>query len=206
MAAGVFSIAFPSDRVERPCRKYKISTSAIALLDGAIALNERAQMDEETAMGRSINLKIVSQTARRGSSSASRHRYEPADEEAREGSGLNIRSLRYLFDGERINPLQTPKSIGIEDGNAVDAVMEQTGGGPGGPDLNAFSPPPLRAVRRLTPMTKRLKTYKASLPGEPVTFKDVSRDAVTKPWPAKFVAEQECKEGFNKKCVCRNRK
>ena len=178
-------------------------TSAIALLDDAIALNERAQMDEETALGRSINLKVVSH------GKAVFYKIKPnahlnllmkAHAHAQR-QGIN--SLRFFFEGNRINKGQTPIDLGMKDGDVVDVLMELQGGGA---DLNAFSPPPLRAVRRLTPMTKRLKTYKASLPGEPVTFKYVSRNAVTKPWPAKFVAEQECKEGFNKKCVCRNRK
>eukprot|EP00741_Cyanophora_paradoxa_P008255 tig00001278_g7985.t1 len=37
-------------------------------------------------------------------------------------------SIRFMFDGQRIQPHQTPEEIGMEDGDEIDAMMEQVGG------------------------------------------------------------------------------
>jgi len=37
-------------------------------------------------------------------------------------------AVRFLFDGSRINPNQTPKDLDMEDGDSIDAMMEQVGG------------------------------------------------------------------------------
>ena len=42
--------------------------------------------------------------------------------------GMNSGSLRFNFDGERINPQSTPLSLGMEDKDVIDALQEQTGG------------------------------------------------------------------------------
>ena len=36
--------------------------------------------------------------------------------------------IRFLFDGNRVQPEQTAEDIGMEDGDIMDAVTEQTGG------------------------------------------------------------------------------
>ena len=42
--------------------------------------------------------------------------------------GVQLRAIRFLFDGERIREDQTPQDIGLEDGDSIDVVMEQVGG------------------------------------------------------------------------------
>jgi len=42
--------------------------------------------------------------------------------------GVNLRAVRFLFDGERIGENQTPKELGLEDQDSIDVVMEQVGG------------------------------------------------------------------------------
>ena len=42
--------------------------------------------------------------------------------------GVNLKSVRFLFDGERVREDQTPKDLGLEDGDSIDVVMEQVGG------------------------------------------------------------------------------
>ena len=42
--------------------------------------------------------------------------------------GVNRTSVRFLFDGERITDQQTPKDLGLEEGDSIDVVMEQVGG------------------------------------------------------------------------------
>mmetsp|Transcript_4029 Transcript_4029/g.18393 ORF Transcript_4029/g.18393 Transcript_4029/m.18393 type:complete len:93 (+) Transcript_4029:94-372(+) len=37
-------------------------------------------------------------------------------------------AVRFLFDGQRINPTQTPQELDMEDGDSIDAMMEQVGG------------------------------------------------------------------------------
>ncbi|EPX70496.1 SUMO protein [Schizosaccharomyces octosporus yFS286] len=45
---------------------------------------------------------------------------------ARQGKTMN--SLRFLVDGERIRPDQTPAELDMEDGDQIEAVLEQLGG------------------------------------------------------------------------------
>ena len=42
--------------------------------------------------------------------------------------GVQLRSIRFLFDGERIREDQTPQDLELEDGDSIDVVMEQVGG------------------------------------------------------------------------------
>jgi small ubiquitin-related modifier len=37
-------------------------------------------------------------------------------------------TLRFLYDGNRLRGEQTPKELDMEDGDMVDAVLQQTGG------------------------------------------------------------------------------
>jgi small ubiquitin-related modifier len=41
---------------------------------------------------------------------------------------LNIANVRFLFDGERLHEGQTPKDLGMENGDEIDVVIEQVGG------------------------------------------------------------------------------
>ena len=43
--------------------------------------------------------------------------------------GVNAASVRFLFDGQRINPMQTPQELEMEDGDVIDVMVEQQGGG-----------------------------------------------------------------------------
>ncbi|OEH80585.1 ubiquitin-like protein smt3 [Cyclospora cayetanensis] len=43
--------------------------------------------------------------------------------------GQSIDSVRFLYDGERVKPEKTPMDLGIEDGDVIDAMVQQTGGG-----------------------------------------------------------------------------
>jgi small ubiquitin-related modifier len=42
--------------------------------------------------------------------------------------GVQVGSLRFLLDGERVTGEQTPKMLELEDGDQIDAVLEQVGG------------------------------------------------------------------------------
>ena len=42
--------------------------------------------------------------------------------------GLPFDGVRFLYDGERLLPTQTPAELGMEDGDEIDALVEQTGG------------------------------------------------------------------------------
>ncbi|KAI6043650.1 ubiquitin-related domain-containing protein [Pisolithus marmoratus] len=37
-------------------------------------------------------------------------------------------TFKFVFEGNRLNPTATPASIGMEDGDMIDAVLEQLGG------------------------------------------------------------------------------
>ena len=43
--------------------------------------------------------------------------------------GVNSASVRFLFDGQRLNPQQTPQELEMEDGDVIDVMVEQQGGG-----------------------------------------------------------------------------
>lgn len=45
-----------------------------------------------------------------------------------ERQALLPNTLRYLFDGNRLRGEQTPKSVDMEEGDMVDAVVAQVGG------------------------------------------------------------------------------
>ena len=42
--------------------------------------------------------------------------------------GIDQNSVRFLFDGTRINPNQTPQELEMEDGDVIDCMVEQSGG------------------------------------------------------------------------------
>ena len=42
--------------------------------------------------------------------------------------GVDPAALRFLLDGEPVNPDQTPKMLELEDQDQIDAVLEQVGG------------------------------------------------------------------------------
>lgn len=45
-----------------------------------------------------------------------------------ERKSINPNSIRFLFDGQRINETDTPKSLGMEENDVIDALLQQTGG------------------------------------------------------------------------------
>ena len=42
--------------------------------------------------------------------------------------GVNPQTVRFLFDGERIQDSATPFELGMQDQDEIDAMVEQTGG------------------------------------------------------------------------------
>lgn len=42
---------------------------------------------------------------------------------------MSITNVRFLFDGERLHETQTPKELNMENGDEIDVVVEQVGGG-----------------------------------------------------------------------------
>ncbi len=41
---------------------------------------------------------------------------------------ISVSSVRFLYDGQRIDQDQTPSDLGMEDNDIIDAVLQQTGG------------------------------------------------------------------------------
>jgi len=41
---------------------------------------------------------------------------------------IDPNSIRFLYDGQRIQAEQTPKELDMEDNDIIDAVLQQTGG------------------------------------------------------------------------------
>ena len=44
--------------------------------------------------------------------------------------GVPVTSLRFLFDGRRINDDETPKALEMEQDDVIEVYQEQTGGAP----------------------------------------------------------------------------
>ncbi|CAJ1795046.1 unnamed protein product [Sphenostylis stenocarpa] len=42
---------------------------------------------------------------------------------------VDFNSIAFLFDGRRLRPEQTPDELEMEDGDEIDAMLHQTGGG-----------------------------------------------------------------------------
>ncbi|EUD68182.1 hypothetical protein C922_01200 [Plasmodium inui San Antonio 1] len=42
--------------------------------------------------------------------------------------GQSMEAVRFLYDGDRIHGDNTPDQLGIEDGDVIDAMVQQTGG------------------------------------------------------------------------------
>lgn len=45
-----------------------------------------------------------------------------------ESCGLNEGSVRFLYDGDCFSSEDTPRSLGMEEGDSIDALLRQTGG------------------------------------------------------------------------------
>lgn len=43
--------------------------------------------------------------------------------------GKDPGSLRFVYDGERLSPTETPAERSMEDGDVIDALLQQVGGG-----------------------------------------------------------------------------
>ena len=42
--------------------------------------------------------------------------------------GQALQAIRFVYDGNRISETDTPKSLGMEDNDVIDAMLAQTGG------------------------------------------------------------------------------
>ena len=42
--------------------------------------------------------------------------------------GISSTAIRFLYDGRRINPDQTPKDLNMENGDTINATLEETSG------------------------------------------------------------------------------
>ena len=42
--------------------------------------------------------------------------------------GIDIRSVRFMYDGNSMSPSDTPESLGMEDCDIIDAFLAQIGG------------------------------------------------------------------------------
>jgi len=45
-----------------------------------------------------------------------------------ERQAINVNAIRFLYDGNRINDDDTPYSLGMEDNDTIDVMVEQIGG------------------------------------------------------------------------------
>lgn len=43
--------------------------------------------------------------------------------------GVSVSALRFLIDGDRVDPDKTPESLGLEEHDQIDCMLNQNGGG-----------------------------------------------------------------------------
>ncbi|KZO97266.1 small ubiquitin-related modifier [Calocera viscosa TUFC12733] len=43
--------------------------------------------------------------------------------------GKDVQTIRFLYDGERLGEDETPSSLDMQDGDTIDVMVEQVGGG-----------------------------------------------------------------------------
>ena len=43
--------------------------------------------------------------------------------------GIDVNSLRFMLDGERVQPTETPKTLELAENDQIDVLLTQTGGG-----------------------------------------------------------------------------
>lgn len=43
-------------------------------------------------------------------------------------NGYHSRSVRFIYEGDRVKETDTPATLGMEDGDEIDAMIEQHGG------------------------------------------------------------------------------
>jgi small ubiquitin-related modifier len=79
--------------------------------------NETLQLKVKNSEGKETVFKLKKSTALRKMMDAYCQR-----------EGLPADGVRFLFEGERLNREHTPESLGMEDGDVIDALIEQTGG------------------------------------------------------------------------------
>ena len=56
--------------------------------------------------------------------------------------------VRFVFDGQRVNPQSSPEAEGMEDGDTIDAFLEQVVRPPSGPSCGARVRPVQACVRQ----------------------------------------------------------
>ena len=91
-----------------------------------VVLVARLKMSEETSIqlkvknaeGKEVIFKLKSNTQLRKLMDAYCQR-----------EGLPAEGVRFLYDGDRLSRDQTPAELSMQDGDEIDALVEQTGGG-----------------------------------------------------------------------------
>ncbi|CEL97803.1 unnamed protein product [Vitrella brassicaformis CCMP3155] len=89
-------------------------------------------MADEEGQPQHINLKVKSQDGKEVFFKVKKWtKFEKLMNAYHQKLALAPNSVRFLFDGDRIAKESTPDDLGMEDGDVIDAVAEQQGGGSG---------------------------------------------------------------------------
>ncbi|KAI8361288.1 ubiquitin-related domain-containing protein [Mortierella sp. GBAus27b] len=92
-------------------------------------MGEEAEKKPETSSAEHINLKVVAQDQTEVFFKIKRStQLKKLMEAYCERQGKAVNSVRFLYDGERIQPTNTPNELEMEDGDSIDVMVEQVGG------------------------------------------------------------------------------
>mmetsp|Transcript_6289 Transcript_6289/g.8757 ORF Transcript_6289/g.8757 Transcript_6289/m.8757 type:complete len:97 (-) Transcript_6289:191-481(-) len=76
-----------------------------------------------------INLRVVSQDGNEVYFKIKKHtQLKKLMDAYCQRQAIESNSIRFLYDGQRLQPEQTPQDLEMEDNDIIDAVLQQTGG------------------------------------------------------------------------------
>eukprot|EP00092_Neocalanus_flemingeri_P084766 GFUD01106523.1.p1 GENE.GFUD01106523.1~~GFUD01106523.1.p1 ORF type:complete len:106 (+),score=23.71 GFUD01106523.1:1-318(+) len=87
-----------------------------------------------------------------------------------ERAGLELQTIRFSFDGTRINESDTPKGLDMEDGDTIEVFQQQSGGGSSKVDVEVRLHSPQDEVDTVTEQQSAVST--AFEEGGPVVVRD----------------------------------
>ncbi|KAK3831338.1 MAG: ubiquitin-related domain-containing protein [Linnemannia elongata] len=94
-----------------------------------INMGDEVDKKPETGAVEHINLKVVGQDQSEVFFKIKRStQLKKLMEAYCERQGKHVGSVRFLYDGERIQPTNTPNELEMEDGDSIDVMVEQVGG------------------------------------------------------------------------------
>jgi len=120
-----FHPAFPFFRKKKVQREKKINEN----MQNEETRDEEDEIKSESKTSKHINIKVVNSEGNEVFFKIKKNtKLRKLMDAYCKRQGLVNGSVRFSFDGNRVNPETTPDDIGIQSDDIIDAMVEQTGG------------------------------------------------------------------------------